>query len=338
MLRAIWSGSISFGLVAIPVKAVPAQSPRDVRFELLHRPCGGKMETRRYCPRCERDASEGEIARGYQYAKGRYVTLEPEDLETIDSPAKRTLQILDFVDLGSVDPVYFEKPYYLQPAPGGERTYALLHRAMVERGRVGIGKVAFREREHLALVRPVGHALVLETISFPDEVRSVEDAVQPLNVEIPERELQMAQMLVDQMSGAFEPDKYHDQYREALTRLIDTKVEGGEVTAAPAPPAESGSVADLMEMLRRSVAAAGGPEATEAPAGDEARGEQKTPPEDEANEHLPEKSTPTVDAEERIPLEDAAEVRRPTRVRAARTREPERKPARRRREPSERGK
>jgi len=255
MLRAIWSGSISFGLVGIPVKAVPAQSPKDIRFELLHGPCNSKTTTRRYCATCERDVLEEEMVRGFQYSKGQFVLLEPAELESVATPAKRTIQILDFVDIGEVDPVFFEKPYYLQPSEGGERTYALLHRAMVDSGRVGIGKVALREREHLALIRPCRNGLVMETIAFPDEVRAIEDAVPPLEVTVDERELQMAHLLIGSMTTHFQPEKYRDEYREGLTHLIEQKVEGGTVAAAAIPAPASSSVSDLMDVLRKSVEA-----------------------------------------------------------------------------------
>jgi DNA end-binding protein Ku len=253
MLRAIWSGSISFGLVGIPVKAVPAQSPRDIRFELLHGPCHGKTSTKRHCGQCEREVADEEMVRGFQYSKGQYVLLEPAELESLGTPAKRTIHILDFVDMAEIDPVFYEKPYYLQPTEGGERTYALLHRAMSDSGRVGIGKVALREREHLALIRPCRHGLVMETIAFPDEVRSIEDAVPPMEVKIDERELQMAHLLINSMATSFAPEKYRDEYREALTRLIEEKVEGGTVAAKSAPAPTTSSVSDLMETLRRSV-------------------------------------------------------------------------------------
>jgi DNA end-binding protein Ku len=268
MLRAIWSGSISFGLVGIPVKAIPAQSAKDIRFELLHGPCHSKTSTKRHCSKCERDVAEDEMVRGFQHTKGQYVLVEPEELEALGTPAKRTIQILDFVEMTDVDPVYFEKPYYLQPSEGGERTYALLHRAMKEAGRVGIGKVALREREHLALIRPVEYALVMETISFPDEVRTLHEAVTPLEVKIDDRELQMAHMLIQSMTSSFQPEKYHDEYREALTRLIEEKVEGGTITAKAAPAPAGDAVSDLMEMLRRSVEAT----QTERTAGEAANG------------------------------------------------------------------
>lgn len=255
MLRAIWSGSISFGLVGIPVKAVPAQSPKDIRFELLHGPCHSKTKTNRYCPKCEREVAEDEMVRGFQYAKGQYVIITPEELEAMGTPAKRTIQILDFVDMSEVDPIYYEKPYFLQPSDGGERTYALLHRAMTDANRVGIGKVALREREHLALIRPHQHGLVMEILAFPDEVRSISDAVPPLDVKIDDRELQMAHMLIETMTTSFDPSKYHDQYREQLTHMIEEKVEGGTVTTPSAPAPTTGAVSDLMEMLRRSLEA-----------------------------------------------------------------------------------
>jgi DNA end-binding protein Ku len=258
MLRAIWSGSISFGLVGIPVKAVPAQSAKDVRFELLHGACNSKTKTSRFCPKCEREVPDEEMVRGYQYAKGQYVIISPEEFEAMGSPAKRTLQILDFVDVAEIDPVFYEKPYFLQPGDGGERTYALLHRAMTESNRVGIGKVALREREHLALIRPHEHGLVMEIMAFPDEVRSISDAVPPLDVKLDEREVQMAHMLIQSMTGTFDPAKYHDEYREQLGEMIQQKVEGGTIATPAVPAAPTGAVSDLMEMLRRSLEASGG--------------------------------------------------------------------------------
>jgi DNA end-binding protein Ku len=255
MLRAIWSGSISFGLVGIPVKAVPAQSPRDVRFDLLHGDCVQKTKISRYCPQCDREVPDEEMARGYQYAKGQFVVISPEEFESLGTPAKHTIQILDFVEMAEIDPVYFERPYYLQPSQGGERTYALLRRAMADAGRVGIGKVALREREHLALIRPHQHALVMEIMAFPDEVRQVEDAVPPVEVSLEERELAMAGMLIESMTSEFDPGKYRDEYREKLTRMIEEKIAGGTVTTQAAPPPTSPAVTDLMEMLRRSVEA-----------------------------------------------------------------------------------
>ena len=205
---------------------------------------------------CQPSCSAGtkyEVVRGFQHTKGQYVLIEPSDLEAIGSPAKRTIHIMDFVSMDEVDPVYYEKPYYLQPTEGGERTYALLLKAMQESGKVGIGKVALREREHLTLIRPLEHALVMETIAFPDEVRTVEEAVPPVTASIDERELQMAHMLINSMSAPFTPSKYRDEYRESLTRMIEEKVEGGSVTAKAAPAPASAGVSDLMEMLRKSV-------------------------------------------------------------------------------------
>ncbi len=276
MLRAIWSGSISFGLVGIPVKAVPAQSPKDIRFELLHGPCHSKTKTNRYCPKCEREVPEDEMVRGFQYAKGQYVIVTPEEQEAMGTPAKRTLQILDFVEMTDVDPIYYEKPYFLQPSEGGERTYALLHRAMSDANRVGIGKVALREREHLALIRPHKHGLVMEILAFPDEVRAIEDAVPPMDVKIDERELQMANMLVQSMTSEFDPSKYRDEYREQLTRMIEEKVEGGTVTLPAAPGPATGAVSDLMEMLRRSLEATqGAPAPEKAPTESNGTGKKK---------------------------------------------------------------
>ena len=258
-MRASWTGQISFGLVGIPVKAVPAQSSRDLKFELHHAPCKSRLETRRFCPKCERDVSAEEIVKGYQYSKNHFVWFEEEELDEVATPAKHTLRILDFVDLAEIDPIYYEKPYFLQPAPGGERTYALLHRAMSERGRVGIGRVAFRDRESLAVIRPLQHALVMETIAWPEEVRALNDVVPPLEVAVDERELQMAELLSDSLTAEFKPEKYRDEYRDALTALIETKVAGGAAEVkAPADRKVRGEVVELMELLRKSVEASGG--------------------------------------------------------------------------------
>ena len=283
MLRPVWTGSISFGLVGIPVKAAPVQSSHDLRFELLHKKCHGKTSIKRYCPQCQAEVTDEELVRAYQYAKGRYVYFEPGELSGRATPAKHTLQIVDFVDIDQVDPIYFEKPYYLFPAQGGERTYALLHRAMRDKGRVGIGKVALRDREYLALGRPTDLALVLELLSFPDEVRLLEDPIVPLNASVEPRELEMAHMLIDSMTADFHPEKYRDDYRVALDELIQGKVEGGATTARPSAPARKPEVIDLMERLRQSIEKQKSDRSAGAP--QEVRISQ--PPEEPAARHRP---------------------------------------------------
>jgi DNA end-binding protein Ku len=255
-VRPAWSGTISFGLVGIPVKAVTAQTPKEIRFHLLHRTCHTRLVTKRYCPKCKQDVAEDETVRGFPYAKGDYVMVESGEMDDLNPAARHTIQILDFVSMEQVDPVYFEKPYYLQPGEGGDRVYVLLHRAMTESGRVGIGRVTLREREHLALIRPMEHALVMETIAFPDEVRALESVVPAIDAKVDNRELQMAHMLVDALTAEFEPGKYQDEYRAALTELIEKKAD----TGAPAGKGRArrpakGEIVDLMEVLRRSMSA-----------------------------------------------------------------------------------
>jgi DNA end-binding protein Ku len=320
VLRAVWSGNITFGLVGIPVKASPVQSPKDVRFQLLHGPCGGKTVIHRFCPQCNREVEDEEMVRGYEHSRGQYLVVPKEDLDSIETPAKHSLQIMDFVDLQDVDPVYYEKPYHLMPGPGGEHTYALLHKAMTDAGRVGIGKVALRDREHLALIRPVKDELVMELLAFPDEVRGLDRPAIPEKVKIAESELKMARLLIDSMSGEFTPEKYQDEYRNAVHDLIEDKLAGGEGHPTPAAPVKS-EVGDLMEALRRSVAVRKGtsPEEVEEP-----KAEASEP---KAKDEAPEAEAESPQAEVVIPVDEVpSRVRRRKPAAAARTRAPAQTP------------
>lgn len=277
LLHALWNGAISFGLVNIPVKLYAATRQRDIRFTLLHSECETPLRYMRFCRECEREVPKEEIVRGYEYQPGRYVRVSQEDLESLPAATPRTVEILDFVDLSEIDPVYFEKAYYLEPQVGGGRAYALLRRAMEQTGKVGLARVALRAKEALAAVRVYGPGLMLNTMYYQDEVVPLTELAGLANLpdpaELGERELEMATTLIGQLGAPFTPEKYDNPAEEALRQLIARRLEG-EPAAAPPRRREAAEVIDLMTALQESVARSSGrrPEApTGAVAGGAAR-------------------------------------------------------------------
>jgi DNA end-binding protein Ku len=252
----MWKGAITFGLVTIPVKLYAATESKDVRFHLLHRECRTPLQYRKWCANCDREIAQEEIVKGYEFERGRYVTIEEEEFESIPIAAKRSLDIVGFVKLAEIDPVYFDKTYYLEPGEGGAKAYALLRRAMAMTGRVAVARVVIRTKESLAALRVFSdRVLAMETMHFPDEVRSVAGLTGITEPELREQELQMAVSLIESLAMNFEPGRFENQYREAVLALIEAKVAGEEVDqVAPAP--ERGRVVDLMEALRASIRAA----------------------------------------------------------------------------------
>jgi len=260
----MWKGSISFGLVTIPVKLYASTESKDVRFNLLHEPCRTPVQYRKWCPVCDREVAQEEITRGYEFERGRYVTVDEDELEAIPQAAKRTLEIVGFVNLSEIDPVFFDKTYYLEPGEGGAKAYALLRRAMEETGRIALARVVIRTKESLAALRVFdGKVLAMETMHFPDEVRSVAGLTGVVEPELRPQEIEMATSLIESLSMPFDPTQFENQYRQAVLELIGAKVAGEEVAqVAPAP--ERGRVVDLMEALRASLRA-GSPEGADAP-------------------------------------------------------------------------
>jgi DNA end-binding protein Ku len=252
MPRSIWSGTISFGMVSIPVDLFTATEDKDVSFHLLHEECGNRVNQLRWCPYHERAVAWDELVRGYEYAKNEYVVLTDEDFDKLPLPSKRTIELSAFVHSEEIDPIYYEKSYYLAPKEGGAKAYALLMRVLEEKGLVGLAKIAIRNKEQLCALRPKDGSLVMETLYYPDEIR-VGEGLDKSEREVSDREMQMATTLVDVLSERFDPSKYHDEYRQALMELIEAKQKGQEVVAPPAP---AGKVVDLMAALRQSVEAA----------------------------------------------------------------------------------
>jgi DNA end-binding protein Ku len=251
VVRSIWSGTISFGLVSVPVRMFTATESKELRFHFLHRrdltPIGYDKVRKDTGEHVEPD----EIVRGFEFEKGRYVELSDEDLDRLDVELTHSIDICDFVALDEIDPIYFRKAYYLLPAPGAEKPYRLLARALEETGRVGIAKVVIRNKQHLACLRPYGGLLLLETMYYADEVRSPAALDGDIRgAELRDAEVEMAKTLVENLSAPFDPAKYDDTYRKELLELIHAKAKG---RALPEPAEAEAEVVDLMTALRESV-------------------------------------------------------------------------------------
>jgi len=259
MARAIWSGAISFGLVNVPVKLYSATSPKSVRFHQLSSKTGARIRQKRVDPTTDEEVPYEDIVKGYEITPDRYVLISTEELEALDPKATRTIDIEEFVDLADIDPIYYDHSYYLAPAAGGAKAYRLLVDAMRESGKVGIGRVVLRSKQQLCALRPTGEALTLSTMLFGDEVLSPDrlDELESVNeAEASERELTMAQQLIDSLSSDFEPEKYHDEYRERVLNLIERKAAGEEIAIQPQAE-EPAAAPDLMAALEASLAAVG---------------------------------------------------------------------------------
>ena len=256
MARAIWSGSISFGLVNVPVKLFTSVRKKDVRFNQLHATDGVRIQQKRVCPADGEEVAWDDLVKGYEISSGQYVVVTNEELEALDPEATHTVDIEDFVALEDIDPLYFDSSYYLVPDAPGVKPYRLLLDAMTESGRVGIGSVVLRTKQYLCAVRPLGDALVLTTMNYADEVSSTEDleGLPGAGAEPSSREMKVAKQLIDSLTAKFEPDKYHDSYREAVLELIEAKAHGQEVVSEP-PPEKAAPVVDLMSALEASLAA-----------------------------------------------------------------------------------
>jgi DNA end-binding protein Ku len=255
-MRSIWKGAISFGLVTIPVKLYSATQARDVTFHQVHAADGGRIKYKRICSIDGEEVPYSDIAKGYELPDGQTVVLTDEDFTDLPLSSSRTIDVLEFVPLAEVDPIYFEKSYYLEPEKTGVRPYVLLRDALEESGRVALVKVALRSREALATLRVRNGVFVLETMLWPDEVREPDFSFLDEDIEVRPQELAMAGSLIETLAGEFDPSQYTDVYREALEKLIDAKVEGRELVAPTAAAPTSGTVVDLMAALRASVEAA----------------------------------------------------------------------------------
>lgn len=267
MPRSMWKGAISFGLVTIPVAVYPATEEKTLRFNQLHDEDGGRIRYKRVCEKDGEEVPFDHIVKGYEVEKDRYVILTDEDFDSVPVESSRAIDIQQFVDLDEIDPVLFKKSYYLVPDETGAKAYALLREAMSEDGRVGIAKVSFRDREHLAALRFKDDAFVLETMYWPDEIREADFGGVDVRAEVRDQELSMARQLIESLTAEWNPDAFTDEYREALVRIVEAKLNGEEIEVVEPEP--TAKVVDLMEALKASVAAAkkgAAPEPEEAPA------------------------------------------------------------------------
>jgi DNA end-binding protein Ku len=258
-MRTIWNGSISFGLVNIPVGLALATQRQDVSFRTLHRECGTPIKQKRWCPVHERDVEPDELVKGWEFAKGQYVLVEESDLEAVALTRSQSIAILRFVRLEDVDPVYFDRTYYLAPADADaqRKPYVLLLRAMEETGMAAVGKFVLWGKENLCLIRAKNGALLLETLFFAEDVRSKQEIEEVVgSTEVQEAELKLADQVIASLAGDWRPEDFANDYREELKQMLEAKLEGKEIVA-PEPAAEA-PVIDLMEALRQSVADAQG--------------------------------------------------------------------------------
>jgi DNA end-binding protein Ku len=256
-MRTIWNGSINFGLVNIPIGLAVAQQRKDVSFRTLHRECGTPIKQKRWCPVHERDVEADELVKGWEFAKGQFVMVEDSDFEAVALQRSQSIDIDRFVSLDDVDPIYFDRTYYLSPAdaPAQRRPYVLLLRAMQEANVAAIGKFVLWGKENLCLIRPLGEGLVLETLFFAEDIRprdEIDDAVE--ETEVGDAELDMARQLVSSLVGEFVPDDFENVYRGELRAMLEAKLDGKEITVPEPPPAAP--VIDLMDALKQSVAQA----------------------------------------------------------------------------------
>jgi len=254
MATSVWTGTISFGLVSIPVKLFTATSSHDISFNLLHRECKGRINLQNYCPSCEAVVERSELVKGYQYEKDQYLLVEDEDIKSVKPEASSNLEIVQFINAHEVDPIFYEKSYYLHPNEGSEKPFALLTKAMEETRRAAVGKLVMRSKEYVALVRPNQNkdGLVVHFMLHADEIRASENG-SGKSLQLKAKELELAKQLVENLTEPFDADQFHDEYQNKLEEMLQAKLSGRklEVVKPKAKPKEL----DLMDALRKSVMA-----------------------------------------------------------------------------------
>jgi len=259
MASTVWKGHVTFGLVSFPVKLYTAARSETISFNQLHKEDHSRVKQVLYCQAEDKPIARTDIVKGYEYEKGRWVVVDDEEIKRMAPPSAKTMEIVEFVKSSEVDPVYFESSYYMAPDDAGERPYALLYEALERTGYTGVAKITMHNREHIALFRPGPKGLMMHTMYYADEVRASEEFRTDKSL-VKEKELSLATMLIESLAAEFQPEKYHDSYRDNLRAMIDAKVQGKEVVAPPEP--ETARVIDIMEALKQSLAIAKKPAST----------------------------------------------------------------------------
>lgn len=254
-MHTVWKGSISFGLVNIPIKLHAATENKDIKLRQLHKECHTPIQYQKICPGCQQEVKNEDIVKAYEYEKNKFVILDEEDLEKLKKENEaKAVEIIDFVQLEEIDPIYFERSYFIAPGDGGAKAYALLREALLKSGKIGVAKIIIRSKEQLAVVRVYKNTLLMETIHFPDEVRKVDDVPNtPSDQELSKKEVDTALLLIDQLTTSFDPTKYEDDYRTALMELIEEKRTGKQTVNPKEQEAPASNVTDLMSALQASI-------------------------------------------------------------------------------------
>jgi DNA end-binding protein Ku len=295
-MRSIWKGAVSFGLVSISVKLYSATEDKDIRFNQVHAADGGRIKYKRVCSIDGEEVEYADIAKGYELPDGDVIILTDEDFDELPLNSRREIEVLEFVDQAEIDPIHFEKTYYLEPDGPAARPYVLLRDALENAGQVAITKIALRNRESLAAMRVRDGVLVLHTMRWPDEIRTPDFGFLDEDITVRPQELQMAEALISSMSGSFDAGEFTDEYRAALTALLEAKQTGGEVVQPEEPEDTGGAVVDLMSALRRSVERARGGDESAAPAkrtaAKKAPAKKAAASEDTASDDTPTKRAP----------------------------------------------
>ncbi len=256
-MRPLWRGAITFGLISIPVRLYSAVENKSLKFHLLHEKDGGRIKYQRTCGKCGEEVTWDDIIKGYEYSKDHYVTFTQEEMAALDVDSIKAVDVVSFVPLERVDPIYFDKSYYVAPESSGLKAYRLLADALQAEGQVGVAKVTLREREHLATIRLKDGVFVLETMHWPDEIRTPSFEELDKRVDVRDNEVKMARQLIQQLSDDFRPEQFEDEYRTRLQELAEKKVDGQEITVSAETEEEGpAEVVDLMEALKASVAQA----------------------------------------------------------------------------------
>lgn len=253
-MHTMWKGTISFGLVNIPIKLHAATEDKDIKLRSLHKKCHSPIRYEKVCPVCGEELDAKEIVKGYEIAKGKFIVLEEEELEELRKQTEeKAVEIMDFLDMREIDPVYFNRSYYMSPNEGGVKAYGLLRKALTESEKVGLARIVMRSKEQLAVIRVYENTLLMETIHYPDEVRRASDVPNvPQDDEVSKKEIETAILLIDQLTTSFEPEKYTDAYRSNLMALIESKRTGKKLVTAKVKEPEN-NVTDLMAALQASI-------------------------------------------------------------------------------------